>query len=391
MKILHTVESYYPSTGGMQEVVRQLSERMAAQGVDVTVATSRHPDRDFSERNGVKILDFAISGNLVNGISGEKEKYEQLLLSNSFDVIVFFAAQQWATDLALPLLNRIRAKKISVPTGYSGLYWKEYAGYFEQMKTWIHGYDMNVFLSDDYRDIHFARSNGVKNCMIIPNGAAAEEFEAPQTLHVRKDLNIPQDHFLILHVGSYTGIKGHKEALDIFYGSDIRHSTLLMIGNNSEAFKGQYRFSPRHVLRKLWAGLFKDQRVQIGFFSREFTVAAFRQADLFLFPSNVECSPIVLFESAAAGLPFLSTAAGNSKEIAEWTGGGEIMTTLEDGNGLVFADIPAAVKQLNALYKDKARLRQLGQQGHSSWKQKFTWEKLSQDYLHLYRQLTQQL
>jgi len=30
MKILHCVESYYPSKGGMQEVVKQLSERLVA-------------------------------------------------------------------------------------------------------------------------------------------------------------------------------------------------------------------------------------------------------------------------------------------------------------------------------------------------------------------------
>jgi glycogen synthase len=37
MKILHTVEFYSPSTGGAQEVVKQLSERMAEKGHVVTV------------------------------------------------------------------------------------------------------------------------------------------------------------------------------------------------------------------------------------------------------------------------------------------------------------------------------------------------------------------
>jgi L-malate glycosyltransferase len=35
MKILHCVESYYPSIGGMQAVVRQLSERLVKMGHEV--------------------------------------------------------------------------------------------------------------------------------------------------------------------------------------------------------------------------------------------------------------------------------------------------------------------------------------------------------------------
>jgi glycosyltransferase involved in cell wall biosynthesis len=51
--------------------------------------------------------------------------------------------------------------------------------------------------------------------------------------------------------------------------------------------------------------------------SRIETLAAYHQADLFLFPSNIECSPLVLFESIASKTPFLTTDVGNAKEIIE--------------------------------------------------------------------------
>ena len=60
MKIYHCVESYYPAVGGMQEVVKQLSERLVLLGHDVTVLTRFHPERNFNEFNGVKITDFKI-------------------------------------------------------------------------------------------------------------------------------------------------------------------------------------------------------------------------------------------------------------------------------------------------------------------------------------------
>ena len=87
MKILHAVEFYAPSVGGMQEVVRQLSERMAAHGHDVTVVTTNVPERSFSVLNGVKVVGFNIKGNLANGLNGEVDRYRAYLLENQFDAI----------------------------------------------------------------------------------------------------------------------------------------------------------------------------------------------------------------------------------------------------------------------------------------------------------------
>jgi glycosyltransferase involved in cell wall biosynthesis len=388
MKILHCVESYFPSVGGMQEVVKQLSERMVKLGYDVTVATRKQVERDFQVKNGVKVMEFELSGNYTNGIQGpDKEKYETLLLSGNFDVITFFAAQQWATDIGLPLLDKIKAVKVSVPTGYSGFYWNDYKEYFEKMKTWIHGYDMNVYLSDDYRDINFARANGVKNTIIIPNGAAADEFEPATKISVRHELGLPEDNFLLLHVGSYTGWKGHKEAIRIFMKSKLRNATLLMIGNNFEYFDRQYLKTPSLYISTLIGKLFHKKKIVFKYFPRDFTVAAYKQADLFFFPSNIECSPIVLFECAASSLPFLSTDVGNAREIAKWTGGGEIMPTTKNDEGFVFADIEGSVKQLNELYDNKTKRSEMGKRSYAVWKEKYSWEKLTLAYIDLYKSL----
>ncbi len=47
MRILHTVEFYHPSIRGAQEVVRQFSERLVTLGHDVTVVTTKLPERNF--------------------------------------------------------------------------------------------------------------------------------------------------------------------------------------------------------------------------------------------------------------------------------------------------------------------------------------------------------
>ncbi|MBI2720865.1 MAG: glycosyltransferase family 4 protein [Bacteroidetes bacterium] len=387
MKIFHCVESYFPSVGGMQEVVKQLSERLVKLGHEVIVLTRFHPQRDFKELNGVKIKTFCIEGNPKKAETENDQEYVDFLLSNSSDIITFFAAQQWATNLALPLLKKINAKKVSVPTGYSGLYWPEFKSYFEDMKTWIHDYDMNVYLSNDYRDINFARENNVKHLTLIPNGAGEDEFLVASKVDVRKELKIDENHFLLLLVGSYTGWKGHKEAIELFLRSDLKNATLLMIGNNYESFKMDYLKNPLLSLLLFWNRVSGRKKIIFKYLPREFTVAAYKQANLFLFPSNIECSPIVLFECAAARLPFLSTDVGNSREIAEWTKGGEILPTHKDANGFSHVIIKEGVHMLNKMYEDQIRRDKMGKQAFEIWKQKYSWEAIAKEYEKLYLNL----
>lgn len=387
MKIFHCVESYYPAVGGMQEVVKQLSERLVKLGHDVTVLTRFHPDRTFSELNGVKIKTFNIVGNPRKVENENDQEYVDFLLEHTSDIITFFAAQQWATNLALPILKQIKAKKVSVPTGYSGLYWPEFKDYFEDMKTWIHGYDMNVYLSNDYRDINYARANQVKHITLIPNGAAADEFLPEPKINVRKELNIPEKDFLILLVGSYTGWKGHKEAIELFLRSKINQGTLLMIGNNYQYFKRQYIKHPKLAWLAFVNKILGRKKIIFNYYSREFTVAAYKQADLFLFPSNVECSPIVLFECAASKLPFLSTDVGNSIEIAEWTKGGEIMATTKDDGGFSHVKIKEGVAKLNELYDNEEKRKKMANDAFEIWQQKYSWEVITKQYEALYNNL----
>ena len=121
MKILHTVESYLPARHGMSEVVRQISERLVQRGHHVTVATSNDQRRQTSQIEGVDVRYFDVYGKSAIGIWGDASGYQKFLLDFNPDVIVNFAAQQWATDLTLPLLSRLKARKVFVPTGFSAL------------------------------------------------------------------------------------------------------------------------------------------------------------------------------------------------------------------------------------------------------------------------------
>lgn len=380
MKILHTVQFYHPSVGGMQEVVKQISERLVKFGHDVTIATTATPQRKENLINGVKVKGFNISGNLAYGMSGDIKEYRAFVLESNFDIVTNFAAQQWAADALLPILDQIKAKKVFVPTGFSGLYNPAYRDYFANMPDWMRKHDLNIFLSDNYRDILFAREHNIKNLIIIPNGADEREFMQEPLMDIKASLGIPGDHLLILHVGSHTGIKGHSEAIQIFAKADIRKASFLLIANSfgggcsGSCNRKQllFKYSPKRI--------FDDKRLIIASLPRMETIEAYKAADLFLFPSNLECSPLVLFECMASATPFLTTDVGNSAEIISWSGAGELLPTQKLPNGLARAHIRGSAHLLTDLVKDTAKRKLMGQAGYTAWQQSFTWEKIARDY-----------
>lgn len=387
LNILHTVEAYPPCIGGMQEVVRQLSERLVNLGHAVTVATSGSKDRVSSTVNGVRIAEFNISGNEVRGYSGDVDSYRRFLLEGRFDVITNFAAQQWATDLAYPLLDELTARKVFVPTGFSGLYWPQYEAYFREMPAAMKKYDMNVFLSDDYRDINFARAHGITKTTLIPNGAGADEFLAQGMVDVRQKFGVPDTDFLMIMVGSHTGVKGHAEAIRIFHRARIKNATLMIIANELGGGCTKVCRWKESIFNK-WQKLTGGSKVLlVRSLPREETVAAYRQADLFLFPSNIECSPIVLFECMASCTPFLATDVGNAAEIAAWSGSGFILPTRKTKRGFSKAIIGKSAKMLESIHADAPLRESLSKSGYKAWQERFTWENIAVQYERLYREL----
>ncbi|MBL7982741.1 MAG: glycosyltransferase family 4 protein [Flavobacteriales bacterium] len=386
LNIVHCVESYAPALGGMPEVVKQLSERMVRMGHHVTVFTKAHPDRKSDRLNGVDIRGFQLSGNHVDGIVGDTVPYLQALRESKADIITFFAAQQWASDIALPHLGSLPGKKVFVPTGFSALHDPRWAGYYGQMPRWLGDMDLNLFLSHHYQDIEFAKAHAITNHTVIPNGAAEEEFDRTPEFDLRSSLGIEPAQPLVMHLGSYTGIKGHREAIQLFVKARTGRSVLALIGNGNVALERIYQRHFSYFLLRLSA-LLKRKRIVFLELDRARTVDALKQADLFLFPSNVECSPIVLFEAMAAGVPFLSSRAGNAAEIVAWSNGGWTMPGHRDAQQRERPDIAAGARMLEEILHDPAKRKEAAQAGHQAWRERFTWRHIAGQYISAYKHL----
>ena len=433
MRILLASEFYYPSVGGVQEVIRQLGEHFVLHGHEVTVATAYLPERQSRSIGGVQIEEFRVSGNLVRGLSGEVERYQAYVLNADYDVFMVKAAQQWTFDALTPVLDQITKPKVFVPCGFSGLYLPEYRKYGSERPGWLKKWDKLIFYATDYRDINLARQHEIESLKIIPNGADEQEFNVARDPGFRARMKIPQSAFLVLTVGSLTGLKGHHELAKAFALSDFgdRPAYLILNGNIPRpavddvgrsrlvsaasavmtTIATMYRTGgvarvAKWVIRTLFAAAgvipllvrlgyvhteslrelvrrinsTTARRAMLVDLPRAELVQAYLNSNLFCFASKIEYSPLVLYEAAAAGLPFLSVPVGNSREIAEWTGCGVICPAPVDKEGFTQADASELARHMSKLAAEPETLARLGANGRRTWEQRFTWDKISRMY-----------
>lgn len=423
MKILFGTQFYTPVIGGVQEVMRQLAEALAKKGHDVTVVTTLSNERNFNELNNVKIKEFDISGNQAAGIRGKREVYQDYVISGNFDLLVIMAAQQWTFDALWDIFDNLKkTKKVFIPCGFSALHDPVYFDYFKKMPKILKKMDHLIFHSTNYRDINFSKKHDIKNFSVIPCGASDDDFNTEADTNFKIKNNIDPNSFLFLTVGTFTGLKGHLELVNAFSKMQLpkeKKATLILNGNtisqinagslnifhkviNTIKKRGVYYFI--HIVmkcifkskddpKKIAKHINKNQpnkKVIISNFPREQLVQAFIQSDLFVFASNIEYSPLVLFETAAAGTPFLSVNVGNSPEIAEWTGAGVICPSRVDELGYTRVDEDILAEEMLALVTSPEHIERLGKEGRKRWKSNYSWSKIAERYENLFIQLLEE-
>jgi glycosyltransferase involved in cell wall biosynthesis len=369
LSILHTVEFYYPHVGGAEIVVQQLSERLARRGHRVTVAAGEDPGRTFREFNGVEIEQFDVNGALACGVNGpDIARYQQFLLNHPVDVMTNYAAQQWATDLAFKVLPQLKNKRVNViaPCGYSALSdsrticrsrFKDY--YNLVIPTYLPQYDAAVYHSSQYQDFQYASNHGFANSVIIPNGSDELEFSRKPNVDFRRKYNITTKHMGLCVANFYEKAKRHDRVVEAVRKMNRPDFTMVFIGRDGE-------YLPK--IKERAAGLNIRFLINIP---REDTVAAFQCADVFLFGSETEASPLVIIEAKASRTPFVSTDCGN---VREWKGG--IVCTPGE-----------MASNVNKILDDKALHDKLAEEGWREWKEKLTWESVVDKYEELYLRL----
>ncbi len=373
----------------------EIGLRFVMKGHTVSVATSWRADRTLDCVDGMQINSFKVTGNAASGMTGEIARYQDFLVQGQFDFLLVMAAQQWTFDAMLPVLDAIRYRKLHIPCGYSGFYLPKYRDYFVSMESHLRKFDALIYNSTDYRDVNFARERKLPNISIIPAGASELEFLNPDRTNIREQLGIGKEDFVYLSVGAPAYNKGHKEILQAYLLLEVPFaSTLVLNGNyDIDASPAALARDPRNALkeygrRALGRSPFNimkmarknrnpNKKIVFANLNRRDLISLFFDADLFLFASHVEYSPLVIFECMATGLPFLSIPVGNVDELIEWSGGGVLCAGQKSGTGFSSADPLAFSREMQALSGDQRKLAELSASGRRAWAERFTWQTIA--------------
>jgi glycosyltransferase involved in cell wall biosynthesis len=163
---------------------------------------------------------------------------------------------------------------------------------------------------------------------VVPNGVNLSEFD-DNTIDFREKYGI-KEKYMFLNVSNFFYGKGQEALVDIgthFVRGEIKDNYVIVQISNSVNYPYDRRF-----LETCEQGG-RDKNVNIKFLRdipREDVVAAFKSAGAFLFTSRKEICPLVILESQAASLPWISMDVGNVKDRE---GGKVIHYTEEDSKG----------------------------------------------------------
>lgn len=370
LQILHTVEFYYPRVGGAETVVQRISEGLVARGHRVTVATSKVSERQCRSLNGVEISEFDIAGNYAKGMYGRDiSRYIQFLENYPIDIMMNYAAQQWASDIAYRqiLSGKIRGASILAACGYSALHdhrtvgVSEYANYYSViLPTVLPHYDGVIYHSSVYKDYMFGQLLRLNNSFVIPNSVDENEFSSVDGGDFRQRYGIDSS-IMILCVANYLNNKGHEQVIRAFAQLANPNATLVFIGNEGEKLP---------ELRKQADGLKVKFLTRIP---RADTVMAFKSADLFMFGSSTEAFPLVILEAMASKLPFVSTDCGNIREL----------------KGGIVCRVEQFATEARKILENPSLKEKLGHEGWQEWHNRYTFKAVVEQYEDLYYRLAE--
>ncbi len=220
---------------------------------------------------------------------------------------------------------------------------------------WLKG-ELATWLGDDRR-VH-----------VVPFGVDRAFFSEASGARARgrADWRIPEDAFVVLHVGSTVERKNVPLVLQTVGRLRTEADAyLLQVG-------GRFTADQEQLIERLGVRRY----VRSAPFATETTLRrAYRAADVLLFPSLYEGFGFPVLEAFASGLPVVTSGAGGLREV-----GGDAVVVVEG------RDPAAYVQALERLSDDPIRRDELTEAGRTRARQ-FTWQRTAELTAQVYRKL----
>lgn len=208
--------------------------------------------------------------------------------------------------------------------------------------------------------------------VVIPNGVSLKEFEQmPPPNDFRERHPRLRSGRIILFLGRLHPVKGLDllaQAFSRIAASPSFRDVFLVVAGPDES-----NLRPKLEETLGSAGLL-DRILFTGMLDARAKLSALAAADLFVLPSYSEGLSLATLEALACGVPVVITESCNFPEVAA-AGAGEV----------VRADARALEAALRKVLRDEAMRARMGAMGRRLVEERYTWDKLGDRMLELYR------
>lgn len=228
--------------------------------------------------------------------------------------------------------------------------------------------------STNYLDYQTCDDMGIKP-IVIPNAVNMKEFE-DQGFSFREKYKI-QTEKMILCVSNFFPGKAQEHLDHILRKLAERRKDFTAVFICSTV-----NYQPANVLRAKHGQMLArnpyPNRLLVDI-SRQDTVQAFREADVFAFPSQIEVAPLVVLESMAVGLPWVALNVGNVPTLD----GGFVVNgeTKQRGmwqyNARMYQEF---TDHLDALLSDGELRKKTGEAGRNRILSEYDWSQVRKQY-----------
>lgn len=317
MNIAVFTNTYLPHVGGVANSVDTLVTGMRQRGHAVLVVAPDFPDQPQSETDVVRVpsiqnfngTDFSYrlpSGNLIRDAI---KAFQPDLVHTHHPFLLGDAGMRMAHEWTVPLVFTHHTR------------YENYVHYVLEESDWLER--LAVELATEYANLcdrviapsesiaNLIRERGVeKPLTVIPTGIDAERFAKGDRVNGRRRFGIPEDRFVVGHVGRVAEEKNlHFLARAVGrYLKQADDAVFLLVGSGDALDEIKAHFQDEGLQDRVYYG---------GKLKGQDLVDAYHAMDLFAFSSKSETQGMVLAEAMASGIPVIALDASGARDIID--------------------------------------------------------------------------
>jgi glycosyltransferase involved in cell wall biosynthesis len=382
-RILIFAAYFHPHIGGYEKIVYELSRRLVQSGYEIdilTCNTERAPA--YEELDGIKIYRLPC-WNALNSLYPIPKPYPtsfrilRKLLRKNYDVVntqtrffvTSFLGLIFAKLKRTPLVHTEHgARHSTVPNKVLDLISRAYDHSIGTLL--VKSARRNIGVSQ--AACEFLKHIGAANPQVIYNGIDTGIFKRKNT-NYRQKLGIGNDAVVVTFVGRLIYAKGAQDLISAFprIKDTAPNVKLLIVGG------GPYRAELEKLARQTDC---HSSILFLGQKNQDEVINVLSTADIFVNPSYSEGLGISVLEAASIGLPIIATDVGGTREI---------ITTDKTGILVKARDVGQLAEELGRLLANAELRGKLGKNARILAKRKFSWDKITGEYIKLYTSLVE--